>query len=98
MSTAVDPVVLRLEGVTQRFGGLVAVRDVSLELPRGEIIGLIGPNGAGKTTLFNAVSGFFRPTEGRILFDGRDVTGTAPHALARLRLVRNLQGARGLPK
>src|SRR4029450_8329205 len=58
----VDPIVLRLEGVTQRFGGLVAVRDVSLELPRGEIIGLIGPNGAGKTTLFNAASGFFCPT------------------------------------
>jgi branched-chain amino acid transport system ATP-binding protein len=63
-----DGVVLRIEGVTQRFGGLVAVRDVNLELARGAIIGLIGPNGAGKTTLFNAVSGFFRPTEGRIVF------------------------------
>jgi branched-chain amino acid transport system ATP-binding protein len=69
--------VLRIERVTQRFGGLVAVRDVNLELPAREIIGLIGPNGAGKTTLFNAVSGFFRPTEGRILFEGRDVTGVA---------------------
>jgi branched-chain amino acid transport system ATP-binding protein len=90
--------VLRLEGVTQRFGGLVAVRDVNLELPRSEIIGLIGPNGAGKTTLFNAVSGFFRPTEGRILFDGRDVTGMAPHVLARQGLVRTFQGARVFPK
>ncbi|MBU2287184.1 MAG: ABC transporter ATP-binding protein, partial [Gammaproteobacteria bacterium] len=81
-----------------RFGGLVAVRNVTLALPRGEITGLIGPNGAGKTTLFNAVSGFFRPTEGRILFEGRDVTGMAPHALARLGLVRTFQGARVFPK
>jgi branched-chain amino acid transport system ATP-binding protein len=98
MNEGVDPIVLRLEGVTQRFGGLVAVRDVSIDLPRGEIVGLIGPNGAGKTTLFNAVSGFFRPSEGRILFEGRDVTGTAPHVLARLGLVRTFQGARVFPK
>jgi len=90
--------VLAIEGVTQRFGGLVAVRDVNLALPRGAITGLIGPNGAGKTTLFNAVSGFFRPTEGRIVFDGHDVTGMAPHALARLGLVRTFQGARVFPK
>lgn len=90
--------VLSIEGVTQRFGGLTAVRDVNLELDRGTITGLIGPNGAGKTTLFNAVSGFFRPTEGRIVFEGRDVTGMAPHALARLGLVRTFQGARVFPK
>ena len=90
--------VLRIDKLTQRFGGLVAVRDVSLELDRGQITGLIGPNGAGKTTLFNAVSGFFRPTEGRIEFEGRDVTGMAPHALARLGLVRTFQGARVFPK
>lgn len=90
--------VLRIEGVTQRFGGLVAVRDVDLILPPRQIIGLIGPNGAGKTTLFNAVSGFFRPTEGRILFEGRDVTGVAPHVLARRGLVRTFQGARVFPK
>jgi len=90
--------VLRIDRVTQRFGGLVAVRDVNLELPASEIIGLIGPNGAGKTTLFNAVSGFFRPTEGRILFKGRDITGVAPHVLARLGLVRTFQGARVFPK
>ena len=90
--------VLRIEGLTQRFGGLVALRDVTLALPRGEIIRLIGPNGAGKTTLFNAVSGFFRPSEGRILFEGQDVTGFAPHVLARLGLVRTFQGARVFPK
>ena len=90
--------VLRIENVTQRFGGLVAVRDVNLALERGSITGLIGPNGAGKTTLFNAVSGFFKPTEGRVLFEGRDVTGMAPHALARLGVVRTFQGARVFPK
>jgi branched-chain amino acid transport system ATP-binding protein len=90
--------VLRIEGVTQRFGGLVAVRDVNLALERNTITGLIGPNGAGKTTLFNAVSGFFSPSEGRIIFEDRDVTGMAPHALARLGLVRTFQGARVFPK
>jgi len=90
--------VLRIDGVTQRFGGLVAVREVSLTLERGTVTGLVGPNGAGKTTLFNAVSGFFRPTEGRIFFEGRDVTGMAPHLLSRLGLVRTFQGARVFPK
>ena len=90
--------VLRIEGVTQRFGGLVAVRDVNLALRSRTITGLIGPNGAGKTTLFNTVSGFFRPSEGRIFFEDRDVTGLAPHALARLGLVRTFQGARVFPK
>jgi ABC-type branched-subunit amino acid transport system ATPase component len=90
--------VLRIEGVTQRFGGLVAVREVSLALERGSVTGLIGPNGAGKTTLFNAVSGFFRPSAGRILFEGRDVTGLPPHRLSRLGLVRTFQGARVFPK
>jgi branched-chain amino acid transport system ATP-binding protein len=94
----VSDAVLRIEKVTQRFGGLVAVRDVDLALERGTITGLIGPNGAGKTTLFNAVSGFFRPTEGRIVFEGNDVTGMAPHSLARLGLVRTFQGARVFPK
>lgn len=92
-----DPV-LRIEGVTKRFGGLVAVRDVTLELPRGAITGLIGPNGAGKTTLFNTVSGFFKPSGGKIFFDGHDVTGLAPHLLARRGLVRTFQGARVFPK
>jgi branched-chain amino acid transport system ATP-binding protein len=90
--------VLRIEKVTQRFGGLIAVRDVDVVLDRGTITGLIGPNGAGKTTLFNAVSGFFKPTQGRILFEGRDVTGMAPHALARVGLVRTFQGARVFPR
>lgn len=90
--------VLRIQNVTRRFGGLVAVRDVNLELSAGAITGLIGPNGAGKTTLFNTVSGFFKPSSGKIFFEGRDVTGLPPHVLARLGLVRTFQGARVFPK
>jgi branched-chain amino acid transport system ATP-binding protein len=89
---------LRIENVTKQFGGLAAVRDVSLEIRRGELSGLIGPNGAGKTTLFNVVSGFLAPTRGRIFFDGHDVTSLSPHILAARGLVRTFQGARVFPK
>jgi branched-chain amino acid transport system ATP-binding protein len=89
---------LRIENVSKRFGGLVALRNITLEIRKGELSGLIGPNGAGKTTLFNVVSGFLRPTEGRILFDGQDVTDLAPHELAARGLVRTFQGARVFPK
>lgn len=66
--------ILRVEAATRRFGGLVAVADVTLDVRRGEILGLIGPNGAGKSTLFNLVAGAFPPSAGRIVFEGRDVT------------------------
>jgi branched-chain amino acid transport system ATP-binding protein len=89
---------LRIENVTKQFGGLAAVREVSLEIRRGELSGLIGPNGAGKTTLFNVVSGFLAPTRGRIFFDGDDVTSLSPHVLAARGLVRTFQGARVFPK
>jgi branched-chain amino acid transport system ATP-binding protein len=89
---------LRIEKVTKQFGGLAAVREVSLEIHRGELSGLIGPNGAGKTTLFNVVSGFLAPTRGRIFFDGDDVTSLSPHILAARGLVRTFQGARVFPK
>ena len=82
---------LQLDGVTKRFGGLTAVRSVTLEVRTGELLGIIGPNGAGKTTLFNVISGFYRPEEGRILFDGRDVTGFPAHEIARLGLTRTFQ-------
>jgi len=82
---------LQLEGVTKRFGGLTAVRNVTLDVQAGELLGIIGPNGAGKTTLFNVISGFYRPEEGRIRFDGRDVTGLSAHAIARLGLTRTFQ-------
>jgi branched-chain amino acid transport system ATP-binding protein len=74
--------VLKVESVTVAFGGLVAVDTVSFQVAPGEIVGLIGPNGAGKTTLFNAVSGYYKPTRGRISFLGRDITGRAPYLLA----------------
>ena len=82
---------LEIEGVSKRFGGLVAVADVSLTVAKGEICSLIGPNGAGKTTLFNLVSAIFRPSSGRILFEGRDLTRLPTHALARLGIGRTFQ-------
>ncbi len=82
---------LRVEAVTKRFGGLVAVSDVSMTVDKGSISGLIGPNGAGKTTLFTVISGFERPTAGRVLFEGEDVTGRPPEVLAALGIARTFQ-------
>ena len=82
---------LELEGVTKRFGGLVAVSDVSLSVMPGQIYSLIGPNGAGKTTVFNLISAVFRPSSGRILFEGRDLTRLPTYALARLGIARTFQ-------
>jgi branched-chain amino acid transport system ATP-binding protein len=89
---------LRIENVSRAFGGLVALGNIDLEIRQGEISGLIGPNGAGKTTLFNVVSGFLRPTAGRVFFEERDITGAPPHELAARGLVRTFQGARVFPK
>ena len=86
--------VLKLENVTKRFGGLVAVDDVSFEVRRGEIFALIGPNGAGKTTLFNGITGLFPPTSGRVMFDGREITGSKPHEVASLGIARTFQNIR----
>ena len=82
---------LTLERVTKRFGGLTAVREVSLEVRAGDLLGIIGPNGAGKTTLFNVIAGYYRPDEGRVVFDGHDVTGRPAHAISRLGLTRTFQ-------
>jgi branched-chain amino acid transport system ATP-binding protein len=82
---------LSLKAVTQRFGGLIALDSVSLEIPSGGVTAIIGPNGAGKTTLFNVISGFRAPSEGRVTFDGTDITGLAPEAVARRGLVRTFQ-------
>jgi ABC-type branched-subunit amino acid transport system ATPase component/ABC-type branched-subunit amino acid transport system permease subunit len=83
--------VLEADGITVRFGGLVAVRDASLSLREGEIVGLIGPNGAGKTTLFNAIAGFVQPSSGAIRLRGRDITGLDVHERARLGVGRTFQ-------
>ena len=91
MSQSSSAVMLSLEHVTKRFGGLTAVRDVSLEVRAGDLLGVIGPNGAGKTTLFNLIGGYYRPDEGRIALEGRDVTGQPAHAIALLGLTRTFQ-------
>jgi ABC-type branched-subunit amino acid transport system ATPase component/branched-subunit amino acid ABC-type transport system permease component len=88
---ATDRPALELRGVSVRFGGLQAVRSVSLDLAEGKIIGLIGPNGAGKTTLFNVATGMQEPNEGRVFVDGKDVTSARPHQFARLGLARTFQ-------
>jgi branched-chain amino acid transport system ATP-binding protein len=88
---AVVTALLELETVTKRFGGLVAVSDVSLSVMPGQIYSLIGPNGAGKTTVFNLISAVFRPSSGRILFEGRDLTRLPTYALARLGIARTFQ-------
>jgi branched-chain amino acid transport system ATP-binding protein len=82
---------LTVEDVAVSFGGVRALSGVSLQVRRGEIFAIIGPNGAGKTTLFNAISGLGRLERGRIILEGRDVTGSAPHRLARLGLSRTFQ-------
>jgi branched-chain amino acid transport system permease protein len=89
---------LSIEGVTKRFGGLIAVNDVGFEVGAGEIIGLIGPNGAGKTTLFNLVTGLASPDEGRISFLGEDVARLSTHALARRGLARTFQHVKLRPQ
>jgi len=83
--------ILRLENVVKRFGGLIAVDKVSFRVSKGEIVGLIGPNGAGKTTLFNVITGVYRPDEGRVIFKGVDITGKAPHVIARLGIAKTHQ-------
>jgi branched-chain amino acid transport system ATP-binding protein len=83
---------LEVEHVTVRFGGLTALSDVSAGVDEGEIVGVIGPNGAGKTTLFNVVCGFNRPTEGELRWRGRPLRRHGPHQLAELGIARTLQG------
>ena len=82
---------LEVQHVTQRFGGLVANRDISIKIERGELVGLIGPNGAGKSTLFNLIAGVMRPSEGRVLFDGADVTAWPATARCARGLARTFQ-------
>jgi branched-chain amino acid transport system ATP-binding protein len=80
--------------VRKEFGGLVAANDIDFSIPRGSIVGLIGPNGAGKTTFFNMLTGVYKPTAGRIVFDGEDVTGKPPHAIVERGIGRTFQNIR----
>ena len=91
-----DPI-LTVDCVSKAFGGLMAVSSVSFSVNRGEIVGLIGPNGAGKTTLFNVVSGYYAPTRGKVLFDGQDVSGRPPYALAARGIGRTFQVVKPFP-
>ena len=86
---------LRASSVSRSFDGIEALRDVTLELGRGEVVGLIGPNGAGKSTLVNVLSGFDRPTSGTVLLAGRDVTNWSPHRRGRVGLARTFQHSHG---
>jgi len=85
---------LALEHVTMQFGGLKAVADLGLTVRAGELVGLIGPNGAGKTTVFNLITGVYAPTEGRIRFEGADIHGLRPNAIARRGITRTFQNIR----
>jgi branched-chain amino acid transport system ATP-binding protein len=91
-------VVFRTEALTMRFGGLTAINQVSLEIPRGQIRAIIGPNGAGKSTLFNCITGVLAPTSGRILFDGEDITGLPPHRISQKGIARSYQITNILPR
>src|SRR6266542_3370007 len=85
-----DPL-LRVEAITVRFGAVQALSEVSVDVHRGEIVAIIGPNGAGKTTLLNAISGFYHPQEGRIVFEGKDRTQLKPYDVAALGVARTFQ-------
>jgi len=84
-------ILLSLQGVSKRFGGLQALTQVTFDLPQGQILGLIGPNGAGKTTLFNAINGVYPPEEGRIIFREKDITRAKPSEHAKLGMARTHQ-------
>jgi len=83
--------ILETRALTKRFGGLIAVDNLSLSLPSGQLHAIIGPNGAGKTTFFNLISGLLRPNSGEVLFRGRDITGLSAHEISRLGIKRTLQ-------
>jgi branched-chain amino acid transport system ATP-binding protein len=90
VATVGEPL-LKVDQISQHFGGLRAVDSASFDVEAGSITALIGPNGAGKTTLFSIISGFQKPTQGHVYFGGRDITGMAPHELARQGLARTFQ-------
>jgi branched-chain amino acid transport system ATP-binding protein len=90
----INVALLDVQGITKKFGGLVAVSDFSLSLERGHIVALIGPNGAGKTTAFNVIAGFYKPNSGKVLFDGKEITGLRPDQVCNLGLARTFQVVR----
>lgn len=97
MNLGRDTGILTIERLTRRFGGVLAVDEVSAEVQAGDLVGLIGPNGAGKTTLFNMISGIIAPSAGRIFFDGQETTGLKPNQVTRLGIGRTFQNLRIFP-
>ncbi len=91
LARAAGEVVLTCRGIERSFGGLRALKGVDLEVRRGEIFGLVGPNGSGKTTMVNVMTGFYPPNAGSVHLEGRDITGIAPHKIARLDVARTFQ-------
>ncbi|MGB4586845.1 MAG: ABC transporter ATP-binding protein [Rectinemataceae bacterium] len=85
---------LSTDKVVMKFGGLTAVSDLNIEIGKNEIVGLIGPNGAGKTTAFNVITGMYSPTRGRVLCQGKDITGYKPHSITELGIARTFQNIR----
>lgn len=83
--------VIETRGVTKQFGGFTALKEVSVKVPAGKLTSIIGPNGAGKSTYFNILSGAFSPTQGQVLFEGRDITGLKPHEYAHLGIAKSFQ-------
>ncbi|MGB3700810.1 MAG: ABC transporter ATP-binding protein [Anaerolineales bacterium] len=88
---------LEANEITKRFGGLVAIGNLSLSVDKGQILGLIGPNGAGKTTAFNMISGFYKADEGEIIFDGKEITDLRPDQICKLGLTRTFQVVKPFP-
>ena len=82
---------LEVNELSKNFGGVVALNKVVLKVDKGEIVGLIGPNGAGKTTLYNCITGFYKPTAGKVTFDGKDITGLPSHKICKLGIARTFQ-------
>ena len=86
--------ILKVDKLSKRFGGLVAVSDFNVEIDKGELVALIGPNGAGKTTIFNVITGLYKPTGGRVHLDGKDITGLRPDKVTALGIARTFQNIR----
>lgn len=91
-------IVLETQGVSKRFGGLQAVKSVSLQVEQGTIFGLIGPNGAGKTTLLNSIAGVYKPEEGKVFFKGRDITGNSADKICHAGMARTFQIVHSFPQ
>lgn len=87
---------LQIQQVSKQFGGLHALADVTFDVPQGQILGLLGPNGAGKTTLFNVINGVYAPSQGRVVFQNKDITGKKPYHIARMGMARTHQIVRPL--